>query len=618
VGLVLFAVSEYRKTPVVAGNHSTRKTFGYWLLLACALSVGILLRCYSLTSQVLVDDEWHSMAKLAADQFSYGNLLTHFDAHDNTSVPLNVYCLSLYYTFGWSEWAIRLPVVVAGILCVVLLPLLLRPVLGDRVSLVTAWLLAISPFLVFYSRFFRAYSFVVLLGFTVLLLAYHWLTTGRRRYAVGFFLTGLAAVYMHLVALFAVFAPLAAALGIAAVQRVRAALAAEAPDGPARQEQLLVPLKSILLVGLGFALGLVPMALLVLQATNDLPLAKGDLSPAGLLTAATLASGTCNVFLNLLFFSLWIAGHVWLGRRKPVLSWIFLATLGAYVVAIVVFRPTDVQQGRVLLRYAIVALPIGLTMVALATDELLRLPAVEKLGRAMPPAIISAGVLGFCAAGPLPAIYVYDAPNNFTNHAAFQGAYTPLNWETSDAPPRRQYPGPVIDESEVSPFYRTLCDRTDVQTIIEFPYDVCDFNNLFYYYQHFHRKRVLMGYSSDLRFGEGVYSMGVDDVRNGFAPRSIYPDGMIVAAPNQRKIHFQNIIDIMDSGAVRRSGADVLVLHKFALVLASGPSGASECHIFYRVADLVRDSFRRQFGAPVYEDAAILCYRVRKAENGKD
>ncbi len=114
-------------------------------------------------------------------------MLTQFNPHDNSSLPLNVYGLFLYQHVGWSEMAFHLPIVIAGILSVAVLPWLLRPILGDRVSLTSAFLLAISPFLIFYSRFFRSYSFVVLLGFSALLLSYRWMTTRKPRYCIGFF-----------------------------------------------------------------------------------------------------------------------------------------------------------------------------------------------------------------------------------------------------------------------------------------------------------------------------------------------------------------------------------------------------------------------------------------------
>jgi hypothetical protein len=602
------------EAPVLLSDRSekrSRKAIGYWLLLTTALLIAASSRFYMLSSQIFMDDEWHSLRTIADDDFNCWNVLTQFDARNNTSMPLNLYGLFLYSNFGWTEWAFRVPVVLAGLLSVVAFPVLLRRVLGDRVSLVTAFLLAISPFLVFYSRFYRAYGFVVLLGFAALLLAHRWLTTGRRRWAAGYIVAGVLAVYFHLLAAVAVFSPLAAALGIVLTRRSSGSLSKRSSGMPSAQEQLVVSTGSILTTGFCLIVCLIPLCIPVFLANDSLPWVKGSLSPSSLVTTATLISGTSHLILNVVFLALWILGQAWLVKRSPVLSWIFLCTLYAYGMAVLIARPTGCNEARVLLRYAIVVVPIALTMVAFSLDCLLQLPRVRRLGPLVAGGVFVAFVVCFFAAGPLPAIYT--VPNDFTNHAAFQGSYSPLTWKTSDAPPRREYPGPWLDQNQISAFYRQLRDMNDVATVIEYPYDICNFNDQLYYYQHFHKKRVLVGCYVDPAINDYTNDLSPELAQDGFDTTGVYLDGIFYYFADRSRVRFRNIVDLSDADALARSGADVVVLHKSATVMTTAPQNRTgQCRVFYRYVDVLRSRFQSQFGPPLYEDDSILCFRIRK------
>jgi len=82
--------------------------------LALFFILGAVLRFYLFPSQILLDDEWHSqMWVIGRSPFE---VLTQFNPVDNSSLPLNLYDLALYHTVGWSEFIIRLPVILAGLL----------------------------------------------------------------------------------------------------------------------------------------------------------------------------------------------------------------------------------------------------------------------------------------------------------------------------------------------------------------------------------------------------------------------------------------------------------------------------------------------------------------------
>src|SRR5476651_1270322 len=154
------------------------------LALAIAFLAGLWLRWHLLADQVFSDDEWHGLYYVIGKSPAW--LLTHFSIPGATCIPLNFYTWALGATIGWSEFMLRLPSLVCGLLCVLVCPLLARKLIGDRRAVVLAFLLAISPVLIFYSRISRPYSAIALLGFAAILLAAHWMKSGGLRPALFF------------------------------------------------------------------------------------------------------------------------------------------------------------------------------------------------------------------------------------------------------------------------------------------------------------------------------------------------------------------------------------------------------------------------------------------------
>src|ERR1035437_9575980 len=152
--------------------------------LMLALLVGLYLRLYLLTDQVLVDDEWHGLYYVIGKSPAW--LLTHFSIPGATCIPLNFYTWILGASVGWSELMLRLPSLFCGLLCVVVVPLLARKLIGPRRAGLLAFLLAVSPLLVFYSRICRPYTAVALLAVAALFLAARWMQSGGLRPALLF------------------------------------------------------------------------------------------------------------------------------------------------------------------------------------------------------------------------------------------------------------------------------------------------------------------------------------------------------------------------------------------------------------------------------------------------
>jgi uncharacterized membrane protein len=596
---------DLRQSKWLAARHR------YGLMLGCIFVIGAYLRLHLLSSQILMDDEWHSIRAVTGKKFL--EVLTAFDPVNNSSLPLNLYNLALYHTVGWSEFSIRLSIMLAGLLSLVVLPLQIKQLLNARVSIVFACLLAISPFLVFYSRYDRPYGITVLLCFSALLFSHQWLSTGKFSYALGFFLAGLFAIYTNLLSMMAVAAPFVVVIGCRVLYRLRPS------SGSACH--INVSTKNLFQVAALFALLLLPYLWPVLWQSARLPWAGGRLTLMSVLNAATLLSGTTHGVLPELFFMFLIAGFTLLDRDHRLLGAIFLATIFAYAGFLLFSRPLGLDAGAILLRYAIVVVPISFTAVAVAVDDLLK--AMENINR-MPraaPSLCAAGLL-IClyAYGPLPDLYV--PPNNLANHAIFQSSYERKTWENTDF--RFVYPSFVIRRDEIPPFYNWLGGQSNVAAIVEYPFDLCSYNNLFYFYQHFHRKRILAGYCSDPAL-----------VRYSFAPLSggsdfhcqvgkMDADEVLSAVEDQSKLSFRNMVDVTDTNALLSSAADLLVVHKDIMaeltVWKDSPRNPSYDRILmhYRSVDQLQARFKNEFGAPIYEDAHLLCFQIRPPRSPRE
>jgi uncharacterized membrane protein len=588
-------------------NHLKKN--GFLLALGGVFIVGAFLRLYALPSQIVLDDEWHNLTKVIAADHAGG--LMQFDPHDNTNLPLIIYDLTLYHTLGWSEFTVRLPVILAGLLSLVCLPLLIRKNFNDRVSLIFSGLLAIAPFLIFYSRYVRAYGLVMPLCFSALFLFYQWLTTGKLRYAVGFALAGIFAAYTHLASLIAVATPLMTAIGFKLFNRLRA--------HPPAGRQIVLSLKNLLTMALILIIALVPLMIPVFLVSAHLPWQMGKMTLDGVVDATTLVSGTANLPLNILFIILCFMGQRLLLRQNLLLGWMFLSVICAYIGILLISHPLGINKGAVLLRYMIVIVPMALTMAALAIDWFLTQAHKIKWLHPGMPLLFVAGFMGsLYAAGPLPAQHLL--PNNFAHHSAFQASYARHTWEFSEAD--TVYPAFPVKINQMPPFYLWLRGQSNIEAIVEYPFDICDYNNVFYYYQHFHKKRVAAGYCLDPTMSGYETAATSDQLEPTFSIGMLSLDQIFSQVTDPSKLAFRNMVDILDAASLSRSRADVIVLHKYimALTIMPGDSAATPTYgriqVHYHSVELLRGRFIKLFGPPAYEDEQIICFYIKQPNPG--
>jgi hypothetical protein len=563
----------------------------WWWSLLLAVVAGAFLRSYLLAAQVLIDDEWHGVYYAIGKSPVW--LLTHFSIPGATCIPLNLYTCALAASVGWTETLLRLPSWVCGIMCIVAGPLLARKLVGSSRVAWLAWLLAASPLLVFYSRLCRPYSAVALLGLAAVLCAAHWRQTGDRRSAAGFAITGVLAVYFHLFAVVTVAAPVLAALTEGAYGKWRAKPCAAV--GKTTMRSWLLVAGGMAVVG---AILILPALIHSLQTTFFNIAGAGSLRWQSLPRVASLVAGTGSPVLIGLVGLLLVAGVVDQWRRDSWWAGTLLSLYPLHALALLASRPDSAQAAIVLVRYCIPLVPVSLLLVACGLQAVL-----EWLGgrTALRPGlqILMGGALValLVSTGPLPQSYV--APNNFTSHGAFQHDYATIDWHQSfrsELTPPGSTLVTTIRVQEVSPFYGELARAANGRPIVEYPMMVGDHFNPFYYYQHFHRRPVIVGYATDVFLDRGL------------APGNIYGDTYVDQVLSLVKpatvLRFRNLVDMDDLGAMRARQVEYVILHK--------RFEADLPQVTLPLPDLGRlmQAYRQSLGAPAYEDSFIVAFRL--------
>jgi hypothetical protein len=222
----------------------------------------------------------------------------------------------------------------------------------------------------------------------------------------------------------------------------------------------------------------------------------GEPTRSGALTAASLISGTTNVSLNVVFYTLVLLGHVLLWKRSPLWGRILSCTTALYVVVLIATRPWGIGTGLVLVRYMIVVVPIALIGIAHALDEVDRLVVQRAPGE---------GDGGVRRIGPPTRRGTLRRRTATGAPTPSERLHGPLGVSRGVRPSAMGSIGRASRPTRPSRAERTSFRLSTVSSAVSrtsrpsssYPFDVCNHNNLYYFYQHVHGKRVLAGYCSD-------------------------------------------------------------------------------------------------------------------------
>ncbi len=384
------------------------------LALLGALACGATLRLWNLGAQVMSGDEFHAI--IAALTRPASQILFVYQVSDNC-IPLSLLDrLLLDRGIVLHEWTVRLPVLLSGFALLFGAPLWAWRRLGRGSALALAWLVALSPGLVFYSRIARSYAPATLLGCAAVAAFEAWHRRGGPVLAALYVACGVAAVWFHLGAAPLVLSPfvvaaLALALPAAPARPPGPEPPPDPPDAPSppRRPEPAQPTgpphrvrAAARLALLGGVTAAALAALLLPAHRTLLPLlgdkhGRLDVSPQEAAEVAAWMAGVASRRVAAAAGVLLGAGFAVLGRRQDLLGAFVLGGAAVQLAGILGLAPFGHQSPTILSRYLVFCLPLLLVPVAAALGT----PWPGWWRRAQP-WLAAAAVAALLACGPFP------------------------------------------------------------------------------------------------------------------------------------------------------------------------------------------------------------------------
>ncbi len=170
-------------------------------LLFFIFCIGSFLRIYHLGYKGLWGDEIGQV--FAANSGNISNVLS--GAAHHLSPPLDYIILHFFLNFGISDFIVRLPSAIFGMLSIILIYYISKTLFGPKEGLISAFLLAISPMHIFYSQEARMYSLFVFLSLLSLLFFIKAINDDSMLTWIGFIISNILNLYTHYFASFIIF-----------------------------------------------------------------------------------------------------------------------------------------------------------------------------------------------------------------------------------------------------------------------------------------------------------------------------------------------------------------------------------------------------------------------------
>lgn len=422
---------------------------------------GAVLRLWNLPAQVLAGDEMWTLRAVLREPAR--RLLTTFHQVD-VSIPMAfLYRVVSDAGIALSELLLRSLPLVAGLALPVLVPLAAAGLLGWRRAAWLAWLLALSPLPILYSRIVRPYSWVILLSGLALFAFARWWRGGRWPWAALYAGAAALATWMLSVAGPFVAAPLLFGLGDV-IRR----------PGPRRNPACWLRLAA---PAAAAATLLVAALLPALPSLVELVRVKSGMGRAGgatWLAALQLLAGTESGAVAVLFWGVVAVGLVAALRRHRRLAVYLLLPVAVQVAAVTAVSPLGVNRAFVLARYLLPALPAVLALVAMA---LAPIPAGGRRRALAGGAAVVLFLVLLAATGPFADRTFRNSP--FMHHKEYVALHVP-----EGHPPEERVPA----------VYRTVLPALDGGAVLEYPWNgVWQVARAFRAYQERHGRDVLVG-----------------------------------------------------------------------------------------------------------------------------
>lgn len=553
------------RTPAGPVDKSPRASLprgaGWWSWIGAAVAFGAALRFFRLGWQLPFGDELHAVRVVAAHPLR--TIVTTWFETDPSPPLAALDELLVLLGVELDETVLRLPSLLSGLAALVVLPLLVRA-RSPRLAVTLAWLLALSPGLVLYSRIARPYMAVAFLGCVSTFAFLAWWRRPAASSAALYLASAVLTLWLFIGAAPFVTAPFAFA---ALLKLLRAR------EGPRWRD--IAGLGVLLL--LGIALFLVPSR----ESFAELLRGKSggsDLRVSSLLDTLQLLAGTRTAPPAVLFWVLVVAG--WTATLKRDAPFALLSALAAIaqVVAMGVLAPLGLANAVVLERYLLVALPILLFWVAGGIVEL-----ADRSRRRV-------GSVAGSVAATVPLLALFLA-----------GPFTDRGWLSTSFQASEEYVGfhaarSYLPPESVPEIYRRLAEAAGDEAIIEYTGSP-SWNHLNHLtaYQEIHRRPVLFAPEDD----EALFAPGIA------LRRLLPPNGAsFLAAPARYVIVHRHTARELD----RLLRPDALGLPPFGRDLRSRARLRAE-----RMARRLE----RRWGSPTYADDDVVAWDLDAVRAGR-
>ena len=166
----------------------------YPVALVLIITIGATLQLYDLGGKSLWVDEIASVR----DSESITTAL------DGAQPPLYYLILHFFRYVGTNETILRFPSVVFGILTIIMMYMVGKLFGGAKIGLISAFLLSISPFHVYYSQEARMYTLLGFLTLCSVFFFYKSISENRKIFVIAFFISTILTLYTHFFGVFVI------------------------------------------------------------------------------------------------------------------------------------------------------------------------------------------------------------------------------------------------------------------------------------------------------------------------------------------------------------------------------------------------------------------------------
>lgn len=324
----------------------------FWAAILIPILLGVYFRLWNITHQIMGGDEIHAVISVLNKPLN--KLLFEYQTNNICKPLVGFYHLYLEWAGSLSEMVIRGPVLLLGLVSLFVLPWIIRKYIGVKPAICFAWLLAISPMMVSYTKISRSYMPIMLFGFLSLIFFYLWWVKYSKHhllYGILYLAFASLTVFFHLLMAPFVFSPILAGFFDALLNR----------KGDWRRSflELLVCFVCLMFLVSTFIL---PGLDSLIRLTEKC--AQSHIRVETILATAQLQGGVKSNLLNAVFWFVSLMGFIGMFRRFKLLSMILTLPMLLQFATILFLSPKASHLSYVFNRYVVIGLPCVLLFCA--------------------------------------------------------------------------------------------------------------------------------------------------------------------------------------------------------------------------------------------------------------